>query len=201
MKKYVICFFLAVALIFSLCSCKGANSTANDAKQTSTSAKDLLNEDELQLFNALVQMTKKDFFNPSAVRVLEVGRSYLSGSYRYQNHEEEPKLVIVRLQAENKVGGTLNNYYLVCVKAGEVPGKENEYKENAATAARYEKFGDDDTYSHLRILALSDMMKIKADFAEYADIGDKPTGFTELSDFDIGKINKALAEYWKDLGF
>ena len=190
---------------------------------------DALSEKEKMLFDAIVDMSTDDFFNPSAVRLLEVGD--YSG-FEFSNETEElsqlfeelgmaeqlndalmqPDLVIVRLQGENKAGGTLNHYYKVCIKGYEKTGELNQEMidalekqiEISESLVAINDFLDESTSDDYEKLmeTKSELMEYKADVGDYVDLGDDYEVKEDASDtFDIGKINKALKEYWENLGF
>lgn len=190
MKK-ILSILLALVLCLPLCACGEKKDTAREQ----------LTDLERNLFDALIAISTKSFYEPAAVRVLEVcdyeERSQhlqdKDSKYGYIRHNYElnygPDTVVVRLQGENKVGGTLNHYYLICVKAGENDSEDANY-----IIERYSNSSN--TADRLKV------MKYKAVFGEYVELGDEYTADENASHlFNIGRINKAIQEYWEEMGF
>ena len=187
MKK-TISLLLALVLCLSLCACGGGNNTVETTVPTEPpTAREQLTELEEKLFNNLIAITKDSFYEPSAVRVLEVC-DYYEGTTRTDPDEYDysygPDRVVVRLQGENRVGGTVNHYYLICLTGAE---NTSEYAKTMIAAFARNK--------EMR-------MHFKAEEGEYAEIGDYYEVKRDSSDiFDIGRINRALKEYWEEMGF
>ncbi len=196
--KNAILYILALACMLSilLCVCNSdggeTDTTAAPVTTTPPTAREQLTSHESDVFEALIKMITADFFEPSAVRILELGEYNTSksviGDDGVEYDYDVPHTVVVRLQGENRVGGTLNHYYRVCVVAGE--GTTDEVKRRIR---EYEKYG---SWSEA-------ILEYKADVGDYVNLGD--TYELQESDkgveYDIGRINKALAEYWEDMGF
>lgn len=176
--KRIIALFMALVMCLTLCAC-GANNEA-------TTARELLTEKERSLFDALIKMTTENFYEPAAIRILEVGDYEENTANKEDSILYGPDTVVVRLQGENRMGGTINHYYLVCITAAE----------NMTDAGQ--------SMIELRTL-LGDMEQLldyKGDVGDYAELADSyklEASAAEL--FNIGNINKALAEYWEEIGF
>ncbi len=188
MKK-TLALLLALVMCLSLVACGGKADSEANAEQNATpqSAIEQLTENERNLFDALVKMATDDFYNPPSVRVLEIGD--LNEKVKWG--EEYPGLygpdtVVVRLQADNRAGGTLNHYYRVCIVAAE------NMDENAQTLVKsYSILGDWER-----------VLDFKGEVGDYVELKDNYSFEKSATDmFNIGNINKALAEYWEDMGF
>lgn len=187
---------MAIMITMSLSAC--GNQNQNNESQTNTtkeateivattekeiSAQDSLTGEEKLLFNALVRMIK-DFYEPSAVRVLDIGD--------YTNYEEKDLsslsqadadylrknavTIVVRLQGENKIGGTLSHYYMICLEEG----KDTEWSRSGTfMRADLERTGK---------------------YGEYIELEDSYTIEENATNYNIGRINKALTEHWEELG-
>ena len=181
MKKRI-ALLLALVMVLGMVGCGG--------KQT---ARKQLNKQEEQLVTALIKITTADFYEPSKIRVLEIGtyenRTRFEGD---PDHVEEygPDTVVVRLQGENRVGGTLNHLYLLVLV-----GAENKSEKAQERLEKLEQLGPG--YEN-------NIMTLRGEVGDYVQIADS----NKLKDkehaeevFNIGKVNKALAEYWEERGF
>lgn len=192
--KRTLSLALALILCLGLCACGGTAPEADTAASTTApvqlTAKEQLTEKELALFDALVKMVTSDFYEPSAIRVLEVGdldeRTKWADDADLKDMLYGPDSVVVRLQGENRVGGTLNNYYRVCITAAE------NMSESAQSSIK------NNTY-----LGFMDaVLRHKGEVGDYVELENYEGIEEDASDmFDIGRINKALKEYWEDMGF
>ncbi len=189
--------------------------TANTDTKETQSPIEALNEQEKQLFDALILITKADFYEPSAVKVLEIG------DYQYRTKYKEddsydllygPDTVIVRLQGENRVGGTLNHYYIICINSGEnesstaqsqIENYRNMIKTNQKLIGVNELQRNGSSKEEAEIIeAQIKLMKYVAEFGEYIELPDGYEISKDASkDFDIGNINRALKAYWEEMGF
>lgn len=191
MKKAV-SLILALVMCLSLCAC-GENSSANNdsssVSENSTaplSARDQLTDLESRLFDALVKMVTDDFYEPSAVRVLEIGDFEERTKWDETSLIFGPDTVVVRLQGENRVGGTLNHYYRVCVTAA-----ENMTEVAQQSIKTYSLLGDRNR-----------VLDYKGEVGDYAELSDYYSFEESTTDiFNIARINKALNEYWEEMGF
>ena len=191
MKK-ALSLILALVLCLSLCAC-GENSSANNdsssVSENSTaplSARDQLTDLESRLFDALVKMVTDDFYEPSAVRVLEIGDFEERTKWDETSLIFGPDTVVVRLQGENRVGGTLNHYYRVCVTAA-----ENMTEVAQQSIKTYSLLGDRNR-----------VLDYKGEVGDYAELSDYYSFEESTTDiFNIARINKALNEYWEEMGF
>lgn len=180
MKK-MISALLALVLCLSLCACG-----ANNEPTAPLSAKEQLTEKELSLFDALIKMTTKDFYEPAAIRILEVGDYEENMAWEEDSYIYGPDTVVVRLQGENRMGGTLNHYYLVCITAA-----ENMTKTAQSTLEAWTLLGK-----------MEQILKHKGEVGDYAELSDGYQLEASADEtFNIGRINKALAEYWEEMGF
>ena len=191
MKKAV-SLILALVMCLSLCAC-GENSSANNdsssVPENSTaplSARDQLTDLESRLFDALVKMVTDDFYEPSAVRVLEIGDFEERTKWDETSLIFGPDTFVVRLQGENRVGGTLNHYYRVCVTAA-----ENMTEVAQQSIKTYSLLGDRNS-----------VLDYKGEVGDYAELSDYYSFEESTTDiFNIARINKALNEYWEEMGF
>ena len=196
MKKFS--FLLLIVLVISLCGCSSngqqANNNSSVEKNEESSEKtaiEQLNEKEKLLFDALCKITKSDFFEPSAIRVLEIGDYRERTRWGKDSVLYGPDTIVVRLQGENRVGGTLNHYYLVCIKDGESQTSQDLVKSLKQLEA-------------LRGGYMESILQYSGTVGDYTELSDSYKLEEDLSNsasWNIGKINKALAEYWENLGF
>ena len=187
--KRAISLILAIMLCLCLCAC-GDDTSETTASANPPTAREELTDLEESLFSNLISITKDSFYEPAAVRVLEVYDYEERSKYENTNSHDilfGPDTVVVRLQGENKVGGTLNHYYLICIKSGE----NQSYYAQAMIKAFSGYYGNKEA-----------RMRYKADAGEYVEIGDSYEAEKDASDqFNIGRINKAIKEYWEEMGF
>ncbi len=191
MKK-IVALILALSMLFALGGC-GAKEPEPEPEPK---ARDLLNTEELALFTAITKISTATFYEPSKVRVLEI----VDYDQRTTRDKDSifygPDTVIVRLQGENRVGGTLNHYYRIVIV-----GAENTSEEGQESIAVYER-----AYS-LGVGFRDSLMDYKGeigDFIEYDDeYVERYSQYWRMygATFDIGNINRALAEYWEEMGF
>ncbi len=198
MKKLLILLFLLTSLLSTSCA-KDTTSTfeiANPQSTTTveTTAIEALTEEEQLLFDALIKMTTADFYEPSKIRVLEIGDYSDNSKYAKDDILYGPSTVVVRLQGENRVGGTLNHYYKVCIIGAEVSETMKDYVENLKEYAQLQKIlnGKDMSF---------DLLNYEGDPGDYEQQDDDFKLSSTSSAFDVGDINRALKEYWKDMGF
>ena len=191
MKK-ALSLILALVLCLSLCACNDnavVNNDTNPVSEPNTaplSARDQLTELESRLLDALVKMATDDFYEPSAVRVLEIGDFDERTKWDETSLLFGPDTVVVRLQGENRVGGTINHYYRVCITAA-----ENMHETAQSSITLYSRLGDRD-----------EVLNYKGEVGDYANLGDSHSFDESATDiFNIGRINRALKEYWEELGF
>ena len=179
MKK-TLSLLLALVMCLSLCACGGDNDNKDNS---STTAQEQLTDLEKTLFNNLISITSEVFYEPAAVRVLEVR------NYEEYSGTNLPATVVVRLQGENKAGGTLNHYYLICIKSGEASDADKVLNTWASL------YGvSDPRYKEAKL-------KNKANEGEYMQLDDDYKASIDCSDtFNIGRINKALKEHWEEMG-
>ena len=185
-----ISLLLVFVLCLSLCACGSSHTAETAATPIPTeplTAREQLTDLEAKLFHLLIDITKDSFYEPSAVRVLEVC-DYREGTTKTDpevyDAQYGPDTVVVRLQGENRVGGTANHYYMICL-ASAVNTSEYGQTMIAAFAGNHQM-----------------RMHYKGTEGEYANLGDSYEVKKDASDiFDIGRLNRALKEYWEELGF
>ena len=185
--KRIISVLLIMIVLVSISAC---GTSKEEPVEEELSAIEQLSEKENLIFEALKKVTVDSFYEPSAVKVLEVGD---------WKDAFGPSSVIARLQGENKVGGTVNHYYKICVIAGEdttsigqtiISGKEALISVNASYGNEQKCIEDTIT-----------LMDYKANVGEFVEIGDDYTITKTDETISAGNINKALAEYWEEMGF
>ena len=193
MKK-TLSLIVALILCLSLCACGGENNAPETTTTTqpitiTLSAREQLTDLEEKLFNNLIAITKESFYEPAAVRVLEVCDYKERSKYETPEFDDllyGPDTIVVRLQGENRVDGTLNHYYLICLKAAE--NKDENIQELIKS---YNFLGHIDW-----------RMRYSATEGEYIELSDSYSPEKDASGrFNIGQINKALKEYWEEMGF
>lgn len=186
MKKIII-LILAFLVCLSLFACSSEHETLPTTEPSTTppTAYEQLSDQEKILFEALVKMAS-DFYEPAALRLLEVGDLDRRAHYDREAYNYGPDTIVVRLQGENTLGGTLSHYYKVCIVAAD------PVSENAKEAARLSK-----SLGHME-----NYLKYKGEVGEHAELSDYYTIEKDESiTYNIGRINKALSEYWGDMGF
>lgn len=174
---------LASMLCILLCACNsdGGETDTTIAKPVTTTpltAVEQLTSREKEVFDALVKVATSNFSAPASVRVLEIGDYDKNTWMNKQGEEDGPHTVVVRLQGENSA----NTYYRICTVAGE--DKSDYGQSQIFFGAMY-----GDSY-----------LTYKADVGDCEKLWDSYE-LVEDDEYDIGRINKALAEYWEDMGF
>ena len=160
-------------MCLSLCACSNSKAPAT--------AIDQLTPLEKSLFDALIIMISSDFYEPSSARVLEIG------DYEARTNEDPTTslygtdTVVVRLQAKNRMGGTLNHYFNICITAAE---NKTEYAQNLITYTQ----------------SATTILKYKADVGDYVDYEYYNIEKDASDIFNISRINEALREYWENIG-
>ena len=197
MKK-IIPLLLALVLCLPLCACGGEaepNVPETTEQTKPLTAREQLTEREEKLFRCIVAMATDVFFESSAVRVLEVCdyeertiyKDSGPDSYDYK-YLYGPDTVVVRLQGENKLSSIINQYFLVCITSAE---NKSEYAQTMIN-------NSDNEYVHYK----EKRMEFKAEAGEFAGLSVHYEANEDASDlFNIGRINKALKEYWEEMGF
>ncbi len=196
MKKYLLMLISGLLFVTILGGCAKTGASSSNEKLNETVAEneeppkeetniEKLTSNEKGLFDAIIKMTKDTFYEPSAVRLLEVGdykQNGQAGSLNLGN-----SVVVIKLQGENRVGGTLNHYYCVVIK-------ENEWSIGEVDAKDYA--------NSLRITGDAKLaLEIDGKVGDYVELDDRYSIEEDASDtFDIGRVNKALKEYWEDMG-
>ena len=209
--------FIIIALLLAMIVPVSGCGDSSDSEQATEQASIQKSEDELtgreqRLLDRLKSITKEYFFEPSKVRILEIpvydcGDIYTlqhdpnCDSYGNESNKKtyENEYVVVRLQGENKVGGTLNHYYVICLSELNTIDEINKIRVEA---------------SYSKELETREYCSYKLKAGECIELGDTyKTTETVIGDmeirwggddgskyFDISKINKAFAAYWKDMG-
>ena len=240
MLKKILVLLLTFVLVFSFPACE---------KKTPI---DELTEKELVLFEALKIMTK-DFFEPSGVKLLEVGdynisvTDYFDREYDWYDvqdlHSDEMykdmndpyyhinlhknlgygefEHITVRIQGENRVGGTLNHYYIVRLNtmsesitdtpeqiAEDTFNSHYNKKEDWDNISRLEfPRSNYDTWEEYKESTISIYYRTPYCTNEYAvehfgcyyELDDYSSIESTAEDtFNIARINKALKYYWDE---
>ncbi len=194
---------------------------------------ELLTEKELLLFEALKEMSA-DFYEPAGFKLMEVGDYEQFDKYdtserlSYDRTTLETAMgigtfncIIVRIQGENRVGGTLNHYYLVRLDTLEdyivkdIDAKIEEEaeemcvwgwdKENDKSSFTLERYKNRQEYkerwikfyqNHLEFCSKEQANEFLGNNMELRDSTTIKTSREDI--FNISKINKALKYYWDD---
>ena len=181
MKRFLACLVVMLALASCIVSY----------------AEEAIDYDQM-LVDVLIKVTTAEFYEPSAVRVLEIGNF---SKYEYPEDEDcSPWNVMVRLQGENRVGGTLNHYYWLCIKGGEATSQK------AKDAMEIEESIISLSAQLGQSLSWVDYMTIQTYRAETGDcveidIEGSYSSWEPAEEFSIKNVNTALKAYWEDLGF
>lgn len=197
MKK-VLALLIAFVMLFGLAAC-------GQGKPEPT-AEEQLNENEKQLFDALIKITTDDFVEPSYVRVIELG------DYEQRTKENEtsskygPDTIFVHLQQKNDLGQPDSGYYIICLAGGEntsndgqsrIESLERRMEINSLSGA----LGRDSNWKEENMHVKGELLEYKGEFAEYGTVFSTYEVKNDASDiFDVGKINRAIAEHWEALG-
>lgn len=199
MKKLV-ALILALLSLLSIIGLSGCGNGMQQSKtpptpEPSPTAREQLNEYETVLFDAIIKIEKEDFIEPSTVRVVELC-DYQKNSIREENDKYfGPDTIVVRFQGDNGYSGI--PYYKVVVV-----GAENETEEGKKKIAELEE---------LYPLGKDLIMDYKGRAGEYIKLNSIATQYiSSPSDyerrkieevFNVANINRALAEYWEEMGF
>lgn len=183
MKKLISCFLVILMVMISCAS------FADEVQ---------LNSMEKMLYSALLTASKKYFYSPSSVRVIEVGGLNHRSLWERDEGCEEwlPWLVSVKLQGDNRLGGSTNDYYIICIKSGapktsEGKSKVNEYK--------------DIVNKHYLMPSLDislferSLMELEAQVGDCMIISSSP--YFLSANINERNVNLALKAYWDDMGF
>lgn len=183
MKKFIaVCFAVLMTASLSGCGNSGAgasNSAAiSDSADVSKTAIESLSSEEKQIFDALV-IAADNFYTPQSIKVLSVKNifgSVLSDGTVYEDMYG-PRCSI-EISAENKAGGSTKKKYILWTS--EMGDSKNETVLIFAPQV-YHKNGT---------------------IAEYYDDKCRPYQGKErdFENVNIGNLNRALTQYWQDLG-
>jgi len=182
--KRIIAVFVMLCMCLALCACANeeAQPTETPAEPTERPTEPVITEKEQQLVNYLIDIVTDSFYEPSAVRVLEIGDHVDNTMWRDEGQPESlhefygPETIVVRLQGENRIGGTLNHYYRICLTSA---------------------YNEDE-----RELFAHEVLRYRGEAGQCAQLSDSYEITENASDeYDIGRINNALKEHWEELGF
>lgn len=190
-SRVIIPVILALNLLLSLftgCATTAASSAENAETENT------LNELEWLLYDNLIKISD-DFYNPASIKLLDVV-AYSMGSEAAEEGSELQcsDIVLVRLQGENRTGGKISNYYVICLK-------ENEMGKTLSDYAALKR-----TYDPAKDL----LMGFDGKEGEYYNVGvTEPTLDTAsvletwnvYNYFNVKNINTKLDEYWANKGF
>ena len=202
--------FLLSFLLISSSLCESVYTPVPTDEPTNTPAPaDLLPEDgsidyDQLLIDAIIKISTADFYEPAAVRVLEIVEftTHYALFKSYEEIKESPWNVVVRLQGENKIGGTINHYYMICIKDGYVSSRADVVELQIQNIEITNKLSRQPSLYELETL-----QAMKANVGDYIELGDnyqvssKQNYDMAQSHFTIKNVNKGLIEYWEDLGF
>lgn len=192
LSKAILPAMLVITLLLSLltgCATTEVSSAEEEKQETKAS----LNELEELLYDNLIEISNS-FHNPASMKLLDVV-AYSEGSTLAEEGSKIQcsDIVLVRLQGENLTGGTVSNYYVICLKENEM----GETLRNYAEIAR--------TYNPAK-----DLLKgFGGKEGEYYNLGatepalDATSALGPFTDeyFDEKKINEKLDDYWARKGF
>ena len=208
MKKRLLLCAIFLTIICSMVVCEAMNTpepTAEPTLEPGVVDRYHYTDSEMRDYNkmvsdAIIEMATRDFYDPSSVRLLEI-RDFERGSIGDETIEEieaAPWTITVRLQGNNRVGGSVNHYYVVCIKSGTTIAAvmQDLLISTKEAVQTFEKYGRDASIYRKRLLSLSAVV------GEYVDIGDS---FTLISSFEhelfsIKEINQAIKAHWEELG-
>lgn len=171
MKKY-----LSIIFIFVICILlTGCGSNKNESSDTNKKIE--LTETENILFNRILDM---DFYDSTSIKILD-GYIEYAKEIESMKFEENPKHIVdniwyyyVKIQANNKVGGTLTKCYQIPpsdTRKTLINGEEKSYK--------------------VITQEFDDVSKCSSD-----SLNNKQN----IDDLDISRINKYFNQYWEEKG-
>ncbi len=187
--KRIVSIVLVMGMIFVLTAC-GTNNQSNNnqesKKDTATVEEkkgnpiDELNEDEKRVYDTILAH-KDEWVSPSSVKVMEV-KDYCYKPDADPSKELNSDLIVAKIEGENKVGGTITQWYIFSL--------------SDRSSFRADNHPYTSSYTEAAMLCYKGS---KGDCAEIEDIDDF-YDFTDLITFgyDISekKINEALSYHW-----
>ncbi len=184
---------LVLTLLLSLLTgCAMTELSSREEQKQETNAS--LNEFEELLYENLINISNS-FHNPAAIKLLDVV-AYSEGSKLAEEGSsiQCSDIVLVRLQGENLTGGTVSNYYVICLKENEMGEVLRNYEETARTYDRAKDLlmgfgGKKGEYYNLGATKPN------------LDVGSPLLSFVAHDYFDERKINEKLDDYWGRKGF
>lgn len=196
MKRWI-ALILALVMVLGMVGC---GESAKEPEPTATpepTAREMLNEKEEQLYNSLIKITTADFYEPAQIRVMEIGDYHARSKYTDSDVLYGPDTVIVRLQGENRVGGTLNHYYKIVLVGAKNTSEYGSTMKDLYAAKRLNAIlnGEDSSKYEAKELDYS------GEIGDYVELQDDYSFEASADDFNIGNVNRALKEYWEEMGF
>lgn len=228
MKKFIVIMVVVFSFALLISCNEGENTTKNPTEEVKRELTPIeqLTEEEKILFDALIKASET-FYEPSAIKLLSVGdREVERGKRIYSNEYLGPgryQCVVVRLQGENKIGGTLSHYYKMRVETledsilleSEISKKiyelaEEDCKKNWDNCEPNEFPKSSDSFDSRQDYKefLIDVY-YKNDFCTQEDAEEYFSAHVELYDsytidndceniYNVAKINSAIKYYWDE---
>lgn len=180
MRKLIAILFVFV-MSFTVCACDNTNNSTTETTQPPT-AYELLSTDEQQLFNMLIDITTDDFYSPQSIRILKIGDE------RHNEDDGGPRTIVLKLQGQNRAGGVLSHCYRFALSSGEDSSDVGQIMINIYSYNIIE--GD-----------RAKLLEYKATKGDYGELSDSYEISSETDSYSIMRLNNALVEYWRKMGF
>lgn len=186
MKKIII-FLLVIAVLISCLYVFNSYSFENifdglikkDTEREVENAKELLAEEEILIYNVLVEHLP-EFKDPASVKIIEVNR-------------RSKKYAVVRLSGMNTYGGIDIEDYIVFLQSYNL--SSGTLISNAKCMYEYDEFCESKKTNNYGDGGLN-----ITDYEEFSTYLEKNSS-KELFDYNIGRMNAALKEYKKAQGW
>lgn len=192
MKK-VLLFVTALLMCMAFCACNGVDGDSTTAISTEPpTAREQLTEPEEKLFTYLIGIFTDDFYDPAAARILEICDYQERTKYENTEYHDSlfgPDTVVVRIQGKSKLRSGEDVSLIICLKSAE--NKSDSARSFIQSCSLASILGSDNK---------SSIMKYKATEGEYAVIYSYNEEDDASDTFNISRINKALIEYWEEMG-
>ncbi len=107
-----------------------------------------------------------------------------------------PDSIVAKVQGQNKVGGSLNHYYDIIIVSG-----ENMDEDSQSLIDYYETLVRLSDVTTDPDACVKSLVSLKGHVDDYYRLSDSYKIEDIADEFNVGKINNALNEYWTEKGF